>query len=227
MTFNIFEFLNHCTVSPELKRVIDDMVQLTKSDAKELSLQASKEFEQQIIDAIQTEINAPVNSPTLPDIKNSHYTMTKGVLLWSMLDRSIGKVLYDSYQSRYLARFSPVREFTDHQLLLLNETLKNQYQLNDQELERVRSEVDYITSNLTIKNGICEYITEQLAAGLEHGQLFRFLTGYRVLENQPVDVTLTQSTLFFTFDFDQDGLYPPQQYSLCEQSEIKDLFAEI
>lgn len=226
MKINSFYQLNQWSLSADYEEIIDTLLQLRCKNTDDLNESKSHLLNQQIYQAVQQD-NSNYQKPDSSRSKPFSSIAAKGVLLWSLLSRSIGEVKYDSYPSRYLRKFPSVKSWTDEERKALAKVIKQNYHLSEDEFTQVGAEVDYITSNLNIKNAIVDYLVKRLNSGLTHCQLFYALTGCNALRHDHIDVTITNATIFFSFEFNDKGLKERDHFSFSDHQHVAELFGQL
>ncbi|WP_144391772.1 hypothetical protein [Pleionea sediminis] len=152
-----------------------------------------------------------------------NFVLAKGMYLSSFLSESIGRVKYDSLQSELLSQFpQPLAYSLSERTEFLNR-IKDKFSLTSSDVSRIKSETDYIISNLHVKRGIVDFFQKRLATGLSHNILFESVTGIKALSHDTIDITLTNATLFFIFDFSEHGLDSSRHFSLDDHLAIGEL----
>ena len=218
-----------CSISPQISSVLAEIDGLLKPEAKALTLEQSEKLHESISCAL-LEIDRPVEAKDsyLGSVSTDiRLNSAKGVLLWSHLEKTIGEVKYDSFGSKLLPLFPSVLSFNKARFQDLVQKVKFQFELSDDELTKILGEVQFLISNLLVKNSIIEFLLKKLSTGTSHQALFRAITGSNALNHELIDVTLTNATIFFTFDFEDNGLEPSQHYSLSDQYSLKDLLNKL
>lgn len=209
----------------EVKALISEILKLIDPLSSCLTLQQSESLNNKIHQVLQkSEINRQLHLSH--DEKLNH---VKGCLLWARLSQTIGSIFYDSYPSRILPLFPGVKTLTAAQQSSFKISLSKHYNLQAGAIDSINQEVNYVTSNLKIKNTIVAFILKQLSLGMSHAKLFKLVTGYSALAHQQIDVTITNATIFFSFEFDQAGLSGKtlKQCSLTDKSNVEKLFGQL
>lgn len=226
MKINNFYQLNQWSLPAGYEEIIDTLLQLRCKKSGDLNQTESELLNRKIYQAVQQD-NSNYQKPDSSRCKPFSPIAAKGVLLWSLLSRSIGEVKYDSYPSRYLRKFPSVKSWTDEQRRALARVIKQNYHLSEEEFAKVEAEVDYITSNLNIKNAIVDYVVKRLNNGLSHCQLFYALTGCNALRHDHIDVTITNATIFFSFEFTDKGLKERDHFSFSDHQHVEELLSQL
>ena len=225
---DLFSLLSKSKIPTEITEITNEIHSLLLVKDKTFSQQESKTLEKRIhaaVKATDSLISTSFSNESNEQINNLR--TAKGVLLWSQLERTIGEVKYDSFGSRYLTKFPEVRSFNKSDFQNLCRKVKARFLLSDNELIKLKQEVEFLTSNLYLKNLIVEFIVKKLALGISHCQIFRSLTGCSALDHEKIDLTITDATIFFTFDFEDNGLDPSSQYSLSDQENLRTLLDKL
>jgi hypothetical protein len=220
-----FPFINQHANFSECNELIANILALHDVDRDCLNHEESAELHLRIKQVVAKMEGGKVASLTNKD-KSLH---AKGVLLWARLSQTIGSVEYDSYPSRFLPQFPAVKCLTASEQNRLMAQLEKLYELDTQALTDIKDEVNFVTSNLRLKNEIINFIVKKLSLGMCHSDLLKAVTGHSALTHERIDVTITNATLFFAFEFDGKALSGETIHhsSLRDQQNIELLFDQL
>lgn len=226
------------TLIPELydsitelqQKLISTLIEIANKD-QELSTDDILQLEQDILaqypvsKSTETSLSSESFRETLTN--RVEYVVAKGFYLSSFLSESMGKVNYDSLNSKLLSLFPQPMSYDASLRTQFLQRLQKQFRLSDEELERIKSETAYVISNLQVKKAIVAYLKRRLSTGLSHNSLFESITGIKALSHDSIDITIANATLFFIFNFSEHGLDPDRQFSLNDHNAINELFQKL
>jgi len=163
------------------------------------------------------------NSSNSKNLAINNTLMARGTLLWAYLPQTMGDIKYDSYPSVYLPQFPMFQRLSASNFDQLKSNIEKKYELESGTVDHTHEKVLYIISNLQVKNGITDYFEKKLSQGMSHCELFYSLTGYKLQNNKLIDVTITNTNIFFSFVFEEkvSGGEAFSHSSLSDRSNVK------